>query len=158
MKRITDEDEPLNNFFSLSGECMSLDISSLRLMLDENDNLTCYTGLYNCLKRSNLDTVGQLLYTSHWKLLNTRNLGQRRHELLYRLLDRAVESPDTLLDLADPKTEEPIPDPPSTASKSTYIDFVIENYKNDDELKVIQAKEDRIKALTERLREMGMIN
>ncbi len=50
---------------------------------------------YNCLKRSNINTVGQLLALSKEKLLGIRNFGPQNYdEVRERLIARGFMDPD----------------------------------------------------------------
>lgn len=150
---ITDEDALLKNYFSIPEPCLTLDIESLKSLLSETDFMTCYSGLYNCLKRNDIHTIGAVLETSHFKLLMVRNLGQRRHELLYRLLQQAAECPEMLIDSTKNHPKQKV----IVDKAMTYIETVIENYKTDEELAILQEKEAKLKSIKDRLRNMGMI-
>ncbi|BBH19848.1 hypothetical protein Back11_11930 [Paenibacillus baekrokdamisoli] len=86
-----------------------------------------------------------------------RLIGKHSQTLLFKLLKKGSENPEIIKAYSKPKpTNEQLPE--AKMKKLTYVNSVIEEYRKDEELIVIKKREEKLKTIEDRLRQMGMIN
>ncbi|MCD9026063.1 hypothetical protein [Cohnella silvisoli] len=146
-----DYDKPLKHYFPVAEECLSLNVSSLKLALIETDSVPTFNRLYNCLIRSGLTTIGDSIQIDWRSLDHMRACGRKSHLLLFSLLKRISENPEQILNATNPVIESP-----ERFIDSSYVREIIKKHRNVNQVNNVKAKlSDRAEEIKRLMREKG---
>jgi hypothetical protein len=86
------EERPLREIHFIADEYYEYDIRTLEQFLMEQDDSQLFVRIVNALRKSGIVTLGSLLNSNDYDLINIRGLGPNSYKLVHGLLSRAAGS------------------------------------------------------------------
>ncbi len=116
----------------------------------EDDYIPNISGIINCLRQAQCYNLKLTLECSWRQIGMMRQMGYKKQVLLFELLRRIAENPDSISNYKGARAVKPSP-------RKKLINRVIRRNMNDQETQALIAKEKKLHEIKERLRQMGLV-